>query len=124
MKKIYIIYCINVERCDVSQLWENVKNWIKNIIGINITLTTTMKTVGYLVKDQNFWPLNMILTTTRKYIFWCSRNKFKLNIYLLQKEVKNTFLEQHSLCRVNSRLPKSTKNSGEISLSLTRPNNH
>ena len=51
---------------EVTELWENVKNWIKNKTGINITLTITMKTVGYLVKDQNFWPLNMILTITRK----------------------------------------------------------
>ena len=94
---------------EVSPLWENVEEWIKNKLRINITLTTSIQLLGYLIKDQHFWPLNLILMTTRKYIFWCSKNSFKPNIYLLQKEIKKTFLEQETLSKINSRQAQFNK---------------
>ena len=75
---------------------------MKNKLGFNITLATQMKILGYLVRDKNFWPLNLILMTTRKYIFWCLKNNFHLNIHFLPKEVKKTYGEQKTLSKVNS----------------------
>ena len=69
----------------VSQLWDNVQRWVRMKTGVNITLTPTMKIIGYMIKDRNFWPLNLILTTTRKYIFWCSKKNFELNLIILIK---------------------------------------
>ena len=87
----------------VIKLWENVRQWISNKLGFNLIITKLMKILGYLTNDENFWALNLILMVTRKYIFWCSKNGFMLNIYFLQKEIKKTFLEQETLSRVNLR---------------------
>ena len=88
---------------EVIKLWENVRQWISNKLGFNLIITKLMKILGYLTNDENFWALNLILMVTRKYIFWCSKNGFMLNIYFLQKEIKKTFLEQETLSRVNLR---------------------
>ena len=69
-------------RCrEVTNLWEKVQQWIQRKIGIDIKLTATLKILGHIVKDEHFWPLNMVLMTTRKYIFWCSRKGDKLNVF-------------------------------------------
>ena len=73
---------------EVTQLWDNIQQWINNKLGVNLVLTNLMKLHGYLLNDQKFWPLNLILMITRKYIFWCAKNKYKLNIHFLQKEIK------------------------------------
>ena len=86
---------------EVIQLWENVRQWISNKLGFNRIITKLMKILGYLTNDESFWALNLILMVTQKYIFWCSKNGFMLNIYFLQKEIKNTFLEQETLSQVN-----------------------
>ena len=67
----------------VSQLWYNVQDWIRNKLGINITISISMKILGYLFHDVNFWPLNFVLLITRKYIFQCSKNGYPLNIFTL-----------------------------------------
>ena len=51
--------------------------------------------------NEHFWPLNLILLVTRKYIFWCSKKKYKLNIYFLQKEIKQIYIEQETLSLMN-----------------------
>ena len=84
------------------QLWVNIQEWIINKLGINLTLTNLMKLHGYLINDQKFWPLNLILMITRKYIFWCAKNDYKLNIFFLQKEIKKAYVEQETLSLINS----------------------
>ena len=94
-----------LHRCrEVTNLWENNgQQWMQRKLGIDIRLTPTMKMLGYIVKDENFWPLNLVLMTTRKYIFLCSRKGFKLNVFFLQQEVHRIFLEQETLSYLNSR---------------------
>ena len=88
-------------KCDrANALWENVKQWIQNKLAINVTITDSMKILGYLTYDNNFWPINLILLVTRKYLYLCSRNNFKINIYYLQKEAKKIFLEQKCLNQI------------------------
>ena len=85
-------------KCEKANvLWENVKIWIQNKLAINFNITDSMKILGYLTYDKHFWPLNLILLVTRKYLYWCSRNDFKINIYYLQKEMKKMFIEQKCL---------------------------
>ena len=86
----------------MTQLWDNIQQWINNKLGVNLVLTNLMKLHGYLLNDQKFWPLNLILMITRKYIFWCAKNNYKLNIFFLQKEIKITYLEQETLSLINS----------------------
>ena len=85
----------------VSQLWGNVQNWILNKLRLNITLNTSMKILGYLIQDSNFWPLNFVLLTTRNYIFQSSRKNHALNIYALQLEIKRKYIEQQMLEKMN-----------------------
>ena len=76
-------------KCEKANvLWDNVKTWIQNKLPINFNITDSMKILGHLTYDKNFWPLNLILLVTRKYLYWCSSNDFKVNIYYLQKEMK------------------------------------
>ena len=85
----------------VSQLWDNVQDWIRNKLGINITISKSMKILGYLFHDVNFWPLNFVLLITRKYIFQCSKKGYQLNIFALQLEVKRNYIEQQMLQKIN-----------------------
>ena len=47
---------------EVTQLWDNVQQWINNKLRVNLVLTNLMKLHGYLINDSKFWPLNLILT--------------------------------------------------------------
>ena len=69
--------------------------------GINVTFTETMKILGYTKYDENFWPVNFILIKVRHYIYRCSKTKQSLNIFQLQKEIKNKYEEEKLLSRFN-----------------------
>ena len=87
----------------VKDLWKNICTWVESKINLKINLTHTIKTLGYFIQDEHFWPLNFILIVTRKYIFTCSKKENNLNIYHLQKMIKERFQEQESLCKVSMR---------------------
>ena len=74
---------------EVMQLWDNIQQWVNTKLGINLVLTNLMKLHGYIITDQNFWPLNLILMITRKYIFWCAKKDYKLNIFPSKRKLKN-----------------------------------
>ena len=81
----------------VSQLSDNLKNWIINKLRINIIISKSMKILGYLVHDVHFWPLNFVLMIARSYIFQSCRKNCALNIFALQLQVKMKYLEQQML---------------------------
>ena len=68
-------------------LWNNIIQWIKSRLLIQIDLTNARKILGYEQYDQHFWPLNFLLLISRQYIFSCAKNYYKPNIYFLQKNV-------------------------------------
>ena len=86
----------------VSQLWDNLQNWIINKLRINI-ISKSMKILGYLVHDVHFWPLNLVLIITRSYNFQSSRKHCALNIFALQLQVKKKYLEQQMLQKISSK---------------------
>ena len=90
----------------VQELWNNLETWILNQLAISIKLNECMKILGYTIFDPNFWPLNFILLLTRHYIYHCSVKETDLNIYSLQKEIKQKFEEQKQLSRINFRREK------------------
>ena len=92
-----------------NELWINVKNWIKNSISYVLDLNRITKILRYITYDENFWPLNFLLLIVRNYIFTCSRHKRHLNIYNLQMIVKDKYLEQESLSKLNSQHEKFEK---------------
>ena len=78
----------------VLELWTNIKTWIKRKLFICIDIPQYCLILGYLEMDENFWPLNFVLLITRYYIFNCSRNQSRLDIFSLQKIVKEKYFEQ------------------------------
>ena len=56
-----------------------------------------MKVLSHLTFDKKVWPLNSILIISKKYLYWFSRTDYKVNIYHLQKEMKQSFIEQKCL---------------------------
>ena len=83
-----------------NELWSNICSWIKNVINVDVCLSSLDKILGYASNNNNFIPLNFILIHSRKYIFWCTRNKYKLNFYVLHKTLKNYFFEEESLAKL------------------------
>ena len=49
---------------EVTQLWDNVQQWINNKLRVNLVLTNLMKLHGYLINDQKFCPLNLTVKTS------------------------------------------------------------
>ena len=78
----------------VIPIWQNIESWISNKVGIKLRITDSMKILGYI--ERNF-----VMLVTQKYIYWCSKKGFMLNIYFLQKEIRKIFDEQRALAKVN-----------------------
>ena len=85
----------------VTSLWNNMVQWIKNRLLIQIELTDSRKILGYEHYDQHFWPLNFLLLISRQYIFLCAKNNCKPNFYFLQKKCEHKFNEQKCLSVLN-----------------------
>ena len=87
----------------VEELWKNICSWVKSKLSLKIDLNNATKILGHFKLDEHFWALNFVLIVTRKYIFTCSKTKKSLNIYPLQKLVKDKYHEQEALSRINSK---------------------
>ena len=103
------LFCECLEICE---LWKNLENWILIKIGTSIKFTDDVKILGYYQHDQNYWPINLILLTTKRYIFWCSQKNFRPSIYLLQTEIKKSFTKQKHLYEINSNISTFNKKLG------------
>ena len=68
-----------------------------------------MKILGCLEPLPYFWPLNFILLIMR-YIFTRTRLLGDLNIYHLQQIMKNRYLEQECLSKLNCTAKEFPKN--------------
>ena len=84
----------------VLDLWKNITIWFELKLSIKIKFNDIELIFGYPNYDQNFWPLNFILLITRQYIFHCSKYKHDINIYNLQKFVKEKYVEQYTLSKI------------------------
>ena len=60
-----------------------------------------MKILGNIERNKDYWTINLVIVVTKKYIYWCSKKGFMLNIYFLQKEIRKIFDEQRALAKVN-----------------------
>ena len=85
----------------VIPIWQNIESWISNKVGIKLRITDSMKILGYIERNKDYWPINFVILVTKKYIYWCSKKGFMLNVYFLQKEITKIFDEQRALAKVN-----------------------
>ena len=96
-----------MSECSESNvLWSNICTWIKNRLNIDVCLSNEDKILAYVSNNSNYVPLNFILIHSRKYIFWCAKNMYKLNFYMLQQILKNCFFEEESLAKLHFKLER------------------
>ena len=89
--------------CTIAcELWNNVKEWIFRKLHLDLDINQSTKILGYLTLDGKFWPVNFILTITRHYIYTCSKQGHRPNIYFLQKRIMQKYYEQKSLFTLRS----------------------
>ena len=84
-------------------LWVNVKHWIEIKLKIQLNLNKNICILGYSLCDANFCPLNFVLITVRNYTFKCALTNMDLNIYQIQKIVKEKYFEQELLSKLNGK---------------------
>ena len=98
-----------MSECSESNgLWSNICTYYmdKNRLNMDVCLSSQDKILAYVSNNSNFVPLNFILIHSRKYIFWCAKNKYKLNFYMLQQILKNCFFEEESLAKLHFKLER------------------
>lgn len=96
--------------CDqVFLLLQVLYDWILNKTNIQIILNKTAFILGYTYPLSNQIPINTINMITKSYIFHCSRNSKRLNIYHLQNRIKDTFETQEYISKKNNQLDKFNK---------------
>ena len=89
-------------RCQiVLDLWKNI-TWFELKLSIKIKLNELDFIFGYQKYDQNVWSLNFILLITQSYIFHCSKYRHDFNIYHLKNLIKEKYLEQNTLSKLNN----------------------
>ena len=71
----------------VQDLWSNIKQWIFMKTGITINFSKSIKLLGFHEMDHKYWPLNLVILLTKKYIFSCARKELRLNIFNIKMGV-------------------------------------
>ena len=91
-------------RCQiVLDLWKNITRWFELKLSIKIKLNELDFIFGYQKYDpKNFLSLNFILLIAQSYIFHCSKYRHYVNIYHLQNLIKEKYLEQNTLSKLNN----------------------
>ena len=87
----------------VSQFWNDIQEWILNVIHLNLNLSDRDKILGSLHSDVFFLPMNTIILVTKYYIFTISKTDRHLNIFELQKKIKIVYEEQLLVAQMNNK---------------------
>ena len=75
----------------VYLLWQTLYNWISNKCNIRIITDKMSIILGYIEPYPNPVVINTINMVTKSYIFYCSRNNLRLNIFQLQTRLKTAY---------------------------------
>ena len=96
--------------CQKAQgLWRQVKDWLHTKLGITLPLDPITIILGYLNKDTNYIPINVIILVTKSYIFLNSQKKRILHITSLIKRITATIQDQQRISISNNRLQTFSK---------------
>ena len=87
-------------------LLNDLEIWIKNKINFNLCTNHMTMILGYLIKDNNYTPLNFILLETKKYIFHCASKNKSLCITTL-KSILKTAYNDNKMVYETSKMPHS-----------------
>ena len=81
----------------VTPIWIHLSKWIFNKLRININFDPTTIILGYLHKNNYALPVNMIISETKSYIFWCCRNELHPNLLDVQTRILERYKEYKQL---------------------------
>ena len=75
----------------VKKLWNDLKHWLNDVTGINLNFAAKDIILGYLLKTDLILPINVIILTTKSYIFSCAFMKRSLNLAHLKIKIKSVY---------------------------------
>ena len=108
MKKPYNIFFYE---CDLTLLlWQTLYEWIYNKTKIRIILDKASIILGYIQPYPNPITINTINMVTKSYIFHCSKNNLRLNIYHLQTRLKTAYQTAEFISIKNNKLNLFNRN--------------
>ena len=90
-------------------LWDEVKHYIlyKRRIHINFDVQTIV--FGYLLRDSNEIPLNVIILIVKRYIFYCALNQQAISFNALMNILKLTYNEMKFAASMTDKLSDFSK---------------
>ena len=78
----------------VVDLWKDLEIWIHSTLGKLINFSPLDIILGYLHRDNQYIPINILIATTKYYIFKSALNKSVPNISGLKNKLKKKYEEQ------------------------------
>ena len=88
----------------VALMWQVLYDWIYNKTSNRIIPEKKSILLGYTEPYPTPIPINTINMITKSYIFHCSKNNTKLNIYHLQTRIKTSLETLEFISRTNNLL--------------------
>ena len=97
--------------CAKSQeIWKSLEIYINLKTRKVLHFSKLTVLLGYLLQDQNAHPLNLVIVTTKQYIFETSKLNTQLSMTNLLYKLRKNFTERQLLARLNDQEVKFTKN--------------
>ena len=93
----------------VALMWQVLYDWIYNKTSNRIIPEKKSILLGYTEPYPTPIPINTINMITKSYIFHCSKNNTKLNIYHLQTRIKTSLETLEFISRTNNQLVRFNK---------------
>ena len=86
------VYCTHI-----VNLWKSLELWIYSCTNKRITFSPKEIIIGYLYKDNNYCPINMIIAVTKSYIFSSAVHESIPNIKGLKNKLQKQYEDQYHL---------------------------
>ena len=87
-KQFFIFFC----HCSkVIPIWQNIESWISNKVGIKLRITDSMKILGYIERNKDYWPINFVILVTKKIYLLVFKKGLHVKHLLFTKRNKKDF---------------------------------
>ena len=86
----------------VTHFWKNIEQLISRETGIRINFTSFDIIFGYLNKDQNNTPLNVLILVAKKYIYDSVLSNRDLNLQILKYHLGEVFMSENLLSKFSN----------------------
>ena len=86
----------------VMQFWNNVKLWLQQFFNMYLDLNPKIIIFGLFEKEVYFFPKNVIIIVSKRYIFTCSRNSKLLDLFGFQNFLRSENIDQEYIANTNN----------------------